>query len=150
MKTDPDFKTSVTPYLCVHDANAALAFYKNAFGAVETLRMGAPDGKLGHAEFRVGAALFMISDEFPEMGVLSPKTLGGSPVMLSLDVPDVDAFAAQATAAGATITREVKDQFYGRRSGQLSDPFGHRWDIGTTIEEVSNEELHRRAAALFG
>ena len=150
MNPDPDFKISATPYLCVHDAAAALDFYAKAFGAVETLRMAEPSGKIGHAEFHIGGAQFMLASEFPEIGVLSPKTLGGSPVLIVLDLPDVDAFAATATAAGAAVTREIKDQFYGRRSGQITDPFGHRWDIGTTIEEVSQEELTRRAAAMRG
>jgi len=99
MNPDPDFKISATPYLCVHDAAAALDFYAKAFGAVETLRMAEPSGKIGHAEFHIGAAQFMLASEFPEIGVLSPKTLGGSPVLIVLDLPDVDAFAATATAA---------------------------------------------------
>ena len=125
---------TVVPYLCCKDAPSALEFYKNAFGAVETLRWPDPQGRISHAEFTIGEADIMLSDEFPEVGVLSPQTLSGTPVMLVLTVPDVDAFFARAIAAGATARRPVTDQPYGRRSGQLVDPFGHRWDVGSPIK----------------
>lgn len=141
---------SATPYLCVHDAAAAIDFYVAAFGAVETMRLPqpAPDTRLGHAEVTVGGARIMLSDEFPELGVLSPRTLGGSPLMLHVvfDDVDIDAVFARAEAAGAAIVRPPSDQFYGERAGQVVDPFGHRWTLATTIEEVTAGEVVRRAA----
>ena len=129
-----NFQTTAVPYLCVKGAAGAIKFYENAFGAVSTMApMLSPDGRVGHAEFKIGDAPVMISDEYPEINVLSPQTLGGSAVMIVLTVPNVDALANQAVAAGAKLLRPVKDQEYGRRSGQLLDPFGHRWDIGTPI-----------------
>jgi PhnB protein len=149
--TIPVTTATATPYLCVHDADAALAFYAAAFGAVETMRIPqpAPDSRLGHAEVVVGGARIMLSDEFPELGVLSPRTLGGSPFQLHLTIDDVDidAVIAQAEAAGATVVRPPADQFYGERSGQLVDPFGHRWTLGTPIEDVSDDEIVRRAGS---
>ena len=129
---------TVTPYLCAKDAPAALEFYKKAFSAVETLRWPDPSGRISHAEFKIGEAVIMLSDEHPEIDVLSPATLGGSAVLLVLTVPNVDALFAQAVAAGATVRGPVTDQPYGRRSGQLVDPFGYRWDIGTdAVKEKS-------------
>jgi PhnB protein len=144
----PETTTSVTPYLCVDDAPAALEFYKKAFGAVETMRLLGPGPKIGHAQFLIGNALVMLASEFPDYGVLSPKTIGGSPIRLQLSVPDVDAFVAQAVKAGATIVRPVADQFYGHRSGQVLDPFGYTWSISTPKEEVSPEEMQRRIDAM--
>jgi PhnB protein len=139
---------AVTPYLCVDDAPAALEFYKKAFGAVETMRLRGPGPKIGHAQFLIGNAVVMLASEFPEYGVLSPKTIGGSPIRLQLFVPDVDAVVAQAVEAGATIVRPVADQFYGHRSGQVLDPFGYTWSISTRKEEVSTEEMQRRIDAM--
>ena len=133
-----------TPYICVHDGKHALEFYQRAFGARETMRMAQPDGRIGHAEFRIGDAVIMLADEFPEMGFRSPKTLGGSPVNLLLYVADVDAFVKQAEAAGATVKRPPADQFYGDRMATLKDPYGHVWSIATHVEDVSAEEMERR------
>ncbi len=149
--TIPVTQVTATPYLCVHDADAALAFYAAAFGAEETMRIPqpAPDTRLGHAELVIGGTRIMLSDEFPEIGVLSPRTLGGSPFQLHLtfDDVDIDAVIAQAEAAGATVVRPPADQFYGQRSGQLVDPFGHRWTLATPIEDLSDDEIVRRAAS---
>jgi PhnB protein len=125
---------TVAPYLCCKNASAALEFYKKAFDAVETLRWPDPSGRISHAEFNVGEAGIMLADEHPEIGFLSPQTLGGTPVLLVLTVPDVDAFFQRAVTAGGAARKPVADQPYGRRSGQLEDPFGHRWDIGSPIE----------------
>ena len=144
------FRITLAPYLCVHDAAGALEFYKKAFGATETIRLAGPDGRIGHAEIRIGDVIVMLADEFPEIGVVSPRTLGGTPVTLTMDVQDADATVHQAISAGATELRPLKDQFYGRRSGKIQDPFGHRWDIGMIIEDVSPEEIQRRAAAACG
>ena len=141
--------TSITPYLTVRDAAAAIDFYKTAFGAEEIYRIST-GGTIGHAELRIGKALLMLSDEFPDMGVLSPETRGGSPVALHLYVDDVDAFADKAVAAGAKILRPVEDQFYGDRSGKLEDPFGHIWWFATHKEDLTPEEIKRRATELYG
>jgi PhnB protein len=135
---------AITPYLCCRNAAEAIEFYKKAFGAVEQMRMAEPNGRIGHAVLRVGDAVFMLSDEYPEMAVKSPQSYGGSPVGIHLYVKDVDAFAAQAAAAGAIIARPVADQFYGDRSGIVEDPFGHRWFVATRKEELSAEDLQRR------
>jgi PhnB protein len=148
VKAIPDGRLA-TPYLCCKDAARAIEFYKKAFGAKEVLRMGMPDGRIGHAEIKIGEAVIMLADEFPEMGVRSPQSLGGSPVTIHLYFEDVDAVARQAVAAGAKVQRKVEDQFYGDRGGKLEDPFGHTWWIATHIEDVSNEEMQRRSAALF-
>lgn len=132
------------PYLIVADAAAAIDFYVAVFGAVETMRLMQPDGRVGHAQLRIGSAGFMLADEFPEFDNLGPLALGGSPVSLHLVVPDVDATVAAAVEAGATLQRPVTDEFYGSRSGTIVDPFGHRWNVQTPIEEVSAEEMQRR------
>ena len=136
--------SNAIPYLCCRGAARALDFYAAAFGAVETMRLAEPSGRIGHAEITIEGARVMLSDEYPEMDVRSPQTIGGSPVMIHLYVSDVDAVAARAVAAGATLERPVADQFYGDRSGQLRDPFGHRWSIATRKEELSAEEITRR------
>jgi PhnB protein len=135
---------AVTPYLCCKDAARAIEFYKKAFGATENMRLAEPSGRIGHAELRIGAGVIMLSDEYPEMDVRSPESLGGSPVGIHVYVSDVDAIAAQAAAAGAKILRPVADQFYGDRSGTLEDPFGHRWFIATRKEAVSSDEMQKR------
>ncbi len=150
VKPVPDGYQGATPYLCVKGAADAIEFYKKAFGATETMRLTGPDGRLGHAEIRIGPACVMLADEFPEMGVVSPKTLGGSPVTIHLYVEDVDALAGRAQAAGIKVLRPVTDQFYGDRGGKFEDPFGHLWFLATHKEDVSPEEMSRRAAAMFG
>lgn len=139
---------SFTPYLTVRNAPAAMEFYKAAFGATEVYRIET-GGRVGHAEMKVGEALLMLSDEFPEMEVLGPESRGGSAVALHLYVEDVDAFCARAVAAGAKVMRPVEDQFYGDRAGRLRDPFGHVWQFATRKEVVSTEEIIRRAGELF-
>ena len=146
-KPIPDGYHAITPYLIVSGAAKALDFYARAFGAVERDRMQDPTGKVRHAEITIGGACVMLADEHPEIGALSPATIAGSPVNLHLYVEDVDAFVARAVAAGATLTRPVADQFYGDRVGGITDPFGHRWSIATHKEDLSPEEIRRRAAA---
>jgi PhnB protein len=149
VKPIPEGHQGAIPYLSVRNANEAIAFYKNAFGAAEALCI-AHDGKVGHAELEIGEAKIMLSDEFPDHDALSPQTIGGTPVVIHLYVEDVDAFTARAIGAGLKVLRPVADQFYGDRGGKFEDPFGHRWWIATRKEDISPEELHKRAAALFG
>jgi len=141
---------SLTPYLACRDAARAIDFYKQAFGAAELMRMPAPGGKIGHAEVRIGDSRFMLTDEYPEMDFLSPQTRGGTTVHLHVYVKDVDAMIARAVAAGAKLVREVKDQFYGDRSGSLQDPFGHVWHIATHKEDLSKAQLRKRAEQAMG
>jgi PhnB protein len=140
----------VTPYLCVKDAAKMIEFYKRAFGAIETGRLLGPDGRIGHAEIKIGGGPVMLADEHPEIGVLSPKSLGDSrsPVGLHLYVEDVDAVYQRALAAGATSVREPADQFYGDRNAQVNDPSGHVWYISTRKEDLSMEEMQRRMTQL--
>ena len=149
-KPIPDSYPRVTPYLAIDGAAAAIEFYKKAFSATERMRFDAPGGKIGHAEIEIEGGLIMLADEYPDMDFRSPKTLGGSPVTVHIYVEDVDAFCARASEAGATITRPVADQFYGDRSCQIKDPFGHTWSFATHVEDVSPEEMQRRAAQLGG
>ncbi len=137
---------SVTPYLIVKGAAQAIEFYKAAFGAVELFRLEMENGVLGHAEIKIGDSCVMLADEFPDMGALGPQSMGGSPVSLLIYMPEVDAVFARAIAAGATLKKPVQDQFYGDRSGMLTDPFGHSWSIATHIEDVAPEEMTRRMA----
>jgi PhnB protein len=147
----PEGFRSVTPYLSVNGAANAIEFYKNAFGATELMRMQDPSsGKIGHAEMKIGDSIIMLADEFPEMGFRSPQSLGGSGVMLHLYVEDVDATVSQAVSAGAKLVKPVEDQFYGDRAGSLEDPFGHSWYVATHKEDISPEEIRKRAAAQFG
>lgn len=145
VKPIPEGYHSVTPYLIVKGAAQALEFYKTALGATEVMRMDDPSGKLMHAEIKIGDSMIMLADEFPEMGAKSPQTLGGSPVGLCVYVPNVDQQFQQAIAAGAKEERPVKDQFYGDRSGTLRDPFGHQWTIATHTEDLTPEEIGKRA-----
>jgi len=138
----------VTPYLIINDAGRALDFYKKAFGATELMRFPMPDGKIAHAEMKIGEGIFMLADESPAEGYRSAHTLGGTPVSMMFYVKDVDAVFARAVAAGAVARRPVKDQFYGDRSGTLEDPFGHTWTIATHVEDVSAEEMKRRMASM--
>jgi len=147
VKPIPDNYPRVVPYLCVNGADAAIAFYRSVFGATERMRMAEPDGRIGHAELEVGTAVIMLSDEFPDLGIRAPKTIGGTPVTLTLYVEDVDEVFAWAIAAGATALRPLKDQFYGDRTGTFEDPFGHRWSVATHVEDVSATEMAERAAA---
>ena len=134
----------ITPYLSVKGAAEAIEFYKKAFGATEMMRLPNPDGTLGHAEIKIGDALIMLADEYPDYGNLSPKTLGGSSVRLHMYVEDVDAFFEKAVAAGAKVLIPVADQFYGDRSGRLEDPFGHVWLVSTHTEDLTPDEMERR------
>jgi PhnB protein len=144
-----EVRQTAVPYVCVKDAAAAIDFYKNVFGATEVMRLVGPDKKIGHAEIRIGNSSMYLSDEFPDHGALSPQTLGGSPVRMSLSVDDVDAVAARAVAAGAKEVRPIEDQFYGERSGQYADPFGYVWNISTVKEEISGAEMQKRMDALM-
>ena len=146
VKPIPEGYHSITPYLIVKGAAAAIDFYKRAFGATELVRMPGPDGKVGHAELKIGDSPIMLADEVQEMGAVSPQTLGGSPVSILLYVEDVDAVFNRAISAGAKSVRPVEDKFYGDRMGSLADPFGHHWHIGTHKEDLSPEELQKRAA----
>jgi PhnB protein len=146
-KPIPEGYHSVTPYLIINGATAALDYYTRAFGAVELFRMPAPEGKIGHAEIKIGDSPIMLADECPEMGYKSPQSLGGSPVSIMIYVEDVDTVFKQAIAAGGKEQRPVKDQFYGDRSGTLEDPFGHVWHVATHTEDVSPDEMERRAKA---
>ena len=146
VKPIPDGYPVVAPYLVVRGAERALDFYKQVLGATERMRLAMPNGQVGHAEFQVGDSVVMLSDEYPEMGFKGPESYGGSPVSLHLYVEDVDAVVARAVAHGAKVIRPVQDQFYGDRSGIILDPFGHSWNIATHIEDVSQEEVERRAA----
>jgi PhnB protein len=144
-KAIPDGYHSVTPYLIVNGAAKAIDFYKSAFGAVELMRMPRPDGKIGHAEMRIGDSAIMLADENPEMGRRSPQSLGGAAVSLMVYVERVDDVFGRAVAGGAKELQAIKDQFYGDRSGTLQDPFGHTWTVATHVEDVPPEEMRRRA-----
>jgi PhnB protein len=146
VKPIPDGYPRVSPYLCVNGGTAALEFYKSVFGATERMRMPAPDGRIGHAELQFGDSVIMLADEYPEMGIRSPRAIGGTPVTISVYVEDVDAVFNRAVAAGAKSVRAVETQFYGDRSGQFEDPFGHRWSVATHVEDVAPDEMERRAA----
>ncbi len=150
VKPIPDGYPRVTPYLHVSGADAAIEFYKSVLGAEERVRMPAPEGKIGHAELAIGDSLVMLADEFRDMGVLSPKSVGGTPVTLHVYVDDVDATFEAALAAGATSTRPVENQFYGDRIGEFEDPFGHRWSVATHVEDVPPDEMEKRAAEMMG
>lgn len=150
VKPVPDGKSAPTPYLAVGNGAAAIEYYKNVFGAVETLRITEDSGRIGHAELTIGSGGIMLSDEYPEMDVRSPLTIGGSPVTLHLYVEDVDATFERAVAAGAKVVRPLADQFYGDRAGKLIDPFGHQWFLSTHKEDISEEEMKRRAKELYG
>ena len=145
----PEGYSSVTPYITISGASDAIAFYKKAFGAEEVMRMNSPDGKVVHAEIRIGGSVIMLHDENPEWKALSPKTIGGSGSSIMLYVPNVDAVMKAAEQAGATVTMPAADQFYGDRCGNITDPFGHKWAIATHIEDVAPDEIERRAKAMF-
>lgn len=148
VKPVPDGYHNITPYLVIKGAAAAIDFYKQAFGATEIARIAQPDGRIGHAELKLGDSHLMLADEFPEMDTVGPKTLGNTPVGLMLYVDDVDTVFAKALALGATVNKPLADQFYGDRNGTVIDPFGHKWTIATHKEDVSPEEIQRRVAAM--
>jgi PhnB protein len=141
---------TVTPYLIVTGGADAIEFYKSAFGAIEYQRMQDDSGKVRHAEIGIGNSRIMLADESPELGALSPATVGGSPVSIHLYVEDVDAVVANAVAAGASLTRQVADQFYGDRVGGVTDPFGHRWFVATHNEDLTMDEIRARAVVAQG
>jgi PhnB protein len=149
-KPIPDGYPQVTPYLCIDGASEAIEFYGRVFGATERTRMPGPEGRIGHAELQIGDSLIMLSDEYPDMGALSPKAVGGTPVTMSVYTEDVDAVFDRALEEGATALRPVENQFYGDRAGQFEDPFGYRWSVATHIEDVPPDEMARRAEAAIG
>ena len=146
VKPIPDGYPRVTPYLIVDGAAAAIDFYASVLGATERMRMGGPDGKVGHAEIEIGDSVIMLADEHPEMDARGPKAMGGTPVSLHVYVEDADRVFERAIEAGARALRPVEDKFYGDRSGGFEDPFGHHWDVATHVEEVPPDEMSKRAA----
>jgi PhnB protein len=148
VKPIPEGYHAVTPYLIIKGATQALDFYKKVFGATELMRFDAPGGKIGHAEIKIGDSPIMLADEMPERGYVSPQTLGGAAVSLMLYVNDCDAVFNRAVQAGAKVKQPLTDQFYGDRSGTITDPFGHVWTVGTHKEDVTPEEMKRRMASL--
>lgn len=134
----------VTPYLICKDAKGAIAFYRKAFGAEEEFRITNPDGSIGHANLRLAGGAFMLADEHPDFGALSPATISGTPVKLHINVEDADAVVERARKAGATVLRPVRDQPHGERSGMIADPYGHQWFIGTPVEDVTPQEMQAR------
>ena len=149
VSTTPAGYHTLTTYLSVRNGVKAIEFYKTVFGAVEEMRMAMPNGALAHAELKIGDSHIMLADENLEWGNKGPETLGGTPVGLAIYVPDCDAVFAQAVAAGATVKKPVEDQFYGDRSGTITDPFGHMWTITTHIEDVSHQEMESRFQAMM-
>jgi PhnB protein len=147
VKPIPEGYHTATPHMIVKGAAEAIEFYKKAFGATELFRMAQPDGRIGHAQIKIGDSLIMLADEFPEKGARGPQSFGGSPVSFYLYVEDADAVFVQAIAAGAQVKQPLTDQFYGDRTGGVTDPFGHSWYIATHKEDVAPEELAKRAAA---
>ena len=141
----PEGYPRLSPYICVDGAAQAIDFYTDVLGATERMRMDAPDGRIGHAELAIGDSLFMLADEHPDIGFQSPARIGGTAVALHVYVDDVDATFEKALAAGAKSLRPVENQFYGDRSGQFEDPFGHRWSVATHVEDIDPEEMARRA-----
>ena len=148
VKAIPEHSTGATPYLRIKGGVAALDYYRQAFGAVESFRLPMPDGSLGHAEIAIGAARVMLSDEFPAMNIYGPKHWGGTSVAIQIYVADVDAFVAQAAAIGGTIMRPPTNEFYGDRAAIFEDPFGHVWFFNTHVEDVSHADMQSRMAAM--
>jgi len=147
VKPIPEGHHVVTPYLCIKGAADAIEFYKKAFAATEVMRLAQPDGRIGHAELQLGDSRVMLADEFPDMNFRGPHSIGGTAVHLHLYVEDVDAVVGRAVGVGAKVLRPVQDQFYGDRSGSVADPYGHVWHVATHKEDLSMEEIRRRAAA---
>jgi PhnB protein len=150
VKPIPEGYPRVTPYLYVDGAKAAIDFYASVLGAQQRLMMPGPDGKVGHAELSIGDSVIMLADEFPDMDVRGPKSIGGSPISMHVYVEDVDATFERALSAGATARRPVEDKFYGDRSGEFEDPFGHRWNVSTHVEDLSPEEMQERMGQMPG
>ena len=146
VKAIPEGYHTIVPYLLVRNAAAAMDYYKKAFGAVEVGRYVQPDGRVGHADMTIGDSHFMLADEFPERGYVGPQAIGGTTFGMALYVDNVDALFKRAIDAGGRVDRAPADQFYGDRTGTLIDPFGHKWSISTHVEDVSEEEMMRRAA----
>jgi PhnB protein len=149
VKPIPEGYHTITPHLIVKNGAQAIEFYKKAFGAEELFRMNTPDGNVGHAQLKIGDSLFMLADEFPQMGALSPESIGGSPVSMYVYVEDVDTVFNQAVSAGATVVNPVMDMFYGDRWGHLKDPFGHFWSIATHKKDLTPDELKKAAEIAF-
>ena len=141
---------ALSPHMVVQGADSAAAFYREAFGTEEVMRIPTPDGRLMSVQLRLGDALLHLADEFPEMGVLAPPSFGGTPVVLELEVPDADAAFERAVAAGAIPRQPVQEMFWGARHGQLEDPFGHRWNVSQHVRDVPHDEIVAAAAQLFG
>jgi PhnB protein len=150
VKPIPDGYPRVTPYLHVDGASKAIEFYRTVFGAKERMRMAGPDGRIGHAELEIGNSMIMVADEHPDMNVRGPKSIGGTPVTVLVYVEDVDRAFERALKAGAKELRPVENQFYGDRSGQFEDPFGHHWNVATHVEDVPPDEMAKRAAKMMG
>ena len=150
VKPIPDEYPRVAPYLTVDGAEAAIEFYRSVFGATERMRLPDQGGRIGHAELQLGDSMIMLADEFPDRGVLGPGSVGGTPVTMSVYVEDVDDVVDRAVKAGAKLLRPVELQFYGDRTAQFEDPFGHRWSVGTRVEDVPPDEMARRAAEWAG
>ena len=150
VKPIPDDYPQVIPSLAIDGASEAIDFYCAVFGATERMRMDGPGGRVGHAELQIGDSVVMLSDEYPEMGHKGPKAYGGTPVTLSVYVEDVDAAFDRAVERGAKVLRPVENRFYGDRSGQFEDPFGHKWSVATRVEDVPPDEMERRAAEVMG
>ncbi len=149
VKPIPDEYPRVMPYLIVDGAAAAIDFYRSVFGATERGRMPAPGGKIGHAELEIGDSMIMLADESPEMDAVGPRSVGGTPVSLLVYVEDVDSVFDRAVQAGAKPLAAVDDKFYGDRSGQFEDPFGHRWNVATHVEDVPPDEMTKRMEAMY-
>jgi len=150
VKPIPDGYPRVTPYLHVDGASKAIEFYRTVFGAKERMRLAAPGGRIGHAELEIGNSMIMVADEHPDMGIRGPKSVGGTPVTVLVYVEDVDRAFERALKAGAKELRPVQNQFYGDRSGQFEDPFGHQWNVATHVEDVPPDEMAKRAAKMMG
>jgi len=150
VKPIPEGYHSVTPYLMIKCAAEAIEYYKKSFGATELFRMPAPDGKIGHAEIKIGDSPIMLADEHPDLGHVGPQTLGGTSVGIMIYVDDVDTMFKKAISGGGQEIKPLQDQFYGDRSGTLKDPFGHMWTVATHVEDVAPEEMEKRMAAAHG
>ncbi len=150
VKPIPEGYPRVTPYLICGGASDAIEFYTSVLGAKERMRMGGPDGKVGHAELEIGNSVVMLADEHSDMGAVGPKTVGGTPVSLHVYVEDVDSAFQQALDAGATERQALENKFYGDRSGSFEDPFGHVWHVASHVEDVPPEEMEKRAAEAAG
>lgn len=150
VKPIPDGYPTVTPYLIVDGAAAAIGFYCSVLGATERMRMDGPDDTVGHAELEVGSSVIMLADESPMVDARGPRTVGGTPVFLHVYVEDADSVFDRAVAAGAKALRPMEDRFYGDRTGEFEDPWGHRWSVATHVEDVAEEEMEKRAAEVMG